>query len=363
MKIIIKYILTNMKERKVRTVVMLLSVLLSSSLLFVSFSIGTSYESAQQKMARGMYGDASVSVTALNGSVELDDNTVPDIPEIKAKAGILKQAAMYSEGGYYEAVDLVSAHLEQLNRINRPRMLDESSITGFSGNQIILPDRFTSKFGISKGDTVTLLINNIPVSFEVFGIAAYDTLFLRQTRGATALVPLDLLTDMAQQTQKYSEILLEPADGVTAGELKSCLDEKLPQDRYHVSETVNEAQIAADARQKSMPFFLISFFALTMSVFIIYSSYKVITLDRLPVIGTFRSIGAEKRTVTSILLAESVISRSFFADSSYMLSFSVLCSCVCSRLISPSVSSWHKQDNTLMHQSPGHIQRRTPYNF
>ena len=63
------------------------------------------------------------------------------------------------------------------------------------------------------------------------------------------------------------------------------------------------------------------------------------------------------------LLLKSVVSRSFFADSSYMLSFSVLCSCVCSRLISPSVSSWHKQDNTLMHQSPGHIQRRTPYNF
>ena len=66
------------------------------------------------------------------------------------------------------------------------------------------------------------------------------------------------------------------------------------------------------------------------------------------------------RTVLSFLF---LISRSFFADSSYMLSFSVLCSCVCSRLISPSVSSWHKQDNTLMHQSPGHIQRRTPYNF
>ena len=62
-------------------------------------------------------------------------------------------------------------------------------------------------------------------------------------------------------------------------------------------------------------------------------------------------------------LALGKVSRSFFADSSYMLSFSVLCSCVCSRLISPSVSSWHKQDNTLMHQSPGHIQRRTPYNF
>ena len=48
MKIILKYILTNIKERKLRTTVMFLSILLSSMLLFVSFSIGASYESAQQ---------------------------------------------------------------------------------------------------------------------------------------------------------------------------------------------------------------------------------------------------------------------------------------------------------------------------
>ncbi len=56
MKIIIKYILTNVKEKKMRTGVMILSILLSSTLLFVSFSIGASYESAQQKMARGNGG-------------------------------------------------------------------------------------------------------------------------------------------------------------------------------------------------------------------------------------------------------------------------------------------------------------------
>uniref|UniRef100_UPI00402A5DCA substrate-binding domain-containing protein n=1 Tax=Mediterraneibacter gnavus TaxID=33038 RepID=UPI00402A5DCA len=75
----------------------------------------------------------------------------------------------------------------------------------------------------------------------------------------------------------------------------------------------------------------------------------------------FHLVADKKLNVVSKQTAN--FSRSFFADSSYMLSFSVLCSCVCSRLISPSVSSWHKQDNTLMHQSPGHIQRRTPYNF
>ena len=38
------------------------------------------------------------------------------------------------------------------------------------------------------------------------------------------------------------------------------------------------------------------------------------------------------------------------------------CSCICSRLISPSVSSWHKQDNTSICQNGEHIQHRTPYN-
>ena len=68
MKIILKYILTNIKERKLRTAVMFLSVLLSSMLLFVSFSIGASYESAQQKMARGMAGSAVLSVRAAGES-------------------------------------------------------------------------------------------------------------------------------------------------------------------------------------------------------------------------------------------------------------------------------------------------------
>ena len=56
LKIILKYILTNVKERKARTFVMLLSILLSAMLLFVSFSTGVSYESAQRKMRAAWRG-------------------------------------------------------------------------------------------------------------------------------------------------------------------------------------------------------------------------------------------------------------------------------------------------------------------
>lgn len=284
---------------------MLLSILLSTTLLFVSFSIGASYESAQRKMARGMAGSATLSVTALEGGIEPD--VLPELPGIRASVGMLEGSALYHENGYYETVDLIGAELSTLNEINPPRLADGGEIAGFTGNQVILPDRFTSKYGIKAGDTVTLQIGGQPVALNVAAIAAYDTVFLRHTRGATALLPLSTLSELLGQADGYTELLIEPAEGTTTADLKSELAAALSSAKYRVSEVVNEARIAADARQKSMPFFLISFFSLTMSVFIIYSSYKVITLDRLPVIGTFRSIGATQETVTRILLLESAL--------------------------------------------------------
>lgn len=305
LKIILKYMVTNVKERKTRTAVMLLSILLSAALLFVSFSIGASYESAQRKMARGMAGSATLSVTRSDGGIK--DGILPELSSIHASVGMMEGTALYSENGYYETIDLIAADLRKLSKINPPRLVNGGDISDFSGSQVILPDRFTSKYGIKKGDTITLQVGETPISFTVAEIAAYDTVFLRHTRGATALVPLSTLSGLLDQTEGYTEILVEPAKGVTTAELKNELAAMLPSEEYQVSEVINEAQIEADARQKSMPFFLISFFSLTMSVFIIYGSYKVITLDRLPVIGTFRSIGATQKAVTGILLLESML--------------------------------------------------------
>lgn len=305
MKIILKYIFTNVKEHKARTFVMLLSIFLSAVLLFVSFSIGISYENAQRKMARGMAGSAAISVTSTEGYIDIDD--IPKLSSIDTSVGILEKTVLYYENGYYETIDLIATDIEQLNQINPPRLADGKEISNFFGNQIILPNRFTSKYKIEKGDTITLQIDRKPINLEVSEIAVYDNVFLRHTRGATALIPLSTLSTILGQTDIYNKILIKPTNGISTSDLKNELILALSDNKYQVSEIVNELQIVSDARQKSMPFFLISFFSLTMSVFIIYSSYKVITLDRLPIIGTFRSIGATKKDVIRILMLESLL--------------------------------------------------------
>ncbi|MDV9723442.1 FtsX-like permease family protein [Clostridioides difficile] len=306
MKIILKYTFTNIKERKIRTAVMLLSIVLSTVLLFVSFSIGLSYESAQRKMAKGMSGTATISVQSKNPDILTNLEDIPDLNAIKSKVGVLESSAIYNKGGYYEEFSLIAADLSQLNKINKPRLENGDSITDFSGDKIILPNRFTSKYKIKKGDSITLQIYGKSYTFQVSDIASYDTVFLRHTRGVNALLPKETLSKIINKGSGYTRVLIESEEEMTEN-LVNKLSEELSTEKYTVSNTINETKIISDARQKTMPFFLISFFALTLSIFIIYSSYKVITLERLPFIGTFRSIGANEKTVTHILMLESIL--------------------------------------------------------
>lgn len=175
MPILFKYLWKNGTEHKMRAAVMLCSVLLSTTLLFVSLSSGTSYESAQRKMARGMAGSATISLTAVEGAIYTTD--LPALSAIGNYVGILEQSALYHEDGYYETIEIIAADLTQLNQINPPRLLDCQMEAGFTGQQVILPERFTAKYGIEMGDKITLQINGEPVRLKVGAIAAYDTVF------------------------------------------------------------------------------------------------------------------------------------------------------------------------------------------
>lgn len=311
MRIICKYVLNNIRERKLRTIVLLLSIVLSTTLLFVSLAIGDSYESAQQKMAKGSAGKATISVSIkqdANGNIVwISEKEIPRITSIKNQVGFITTSSLFSENGYYENIDLIAADLNGLNSINKPRLSGNAELTDLTGNSIVLPEKFTTKYNLKPGDIVPLTIGGKKYEFKLAAVASYDTVFLRSTRGFNALVPKGTLSRILNVADGYSKILIQPADGVGTDKLKTELSSSLSSKKYNVAKVYDEAQVASDAKQKSLPFYLICFFSLTMSIFIIFSSYKVITLERLPVIGTFRSIGASEKATTQILMFESLI--------------------------------------------------------
>lgn len=110
---------------------MMLSILLSTVLLFVSFLIDTSYENAQRKMARGIAGIAIVFVSAKDTNLLVDLSDIPEVSSIQTKVGMLKGRALYHENGYYEIIDLVASDLTLLNQINKPRLTGGGEIKLF----------------------------------------------------------------------------------------------------------------------------------------------------------------------------------------------------------------------------------------
>ena len=55
----------------------------------------------------GAAGSATVSVTAVNGGIDI--GIIPELPGIRTVAGVMEGSALYHENGYYETVDLIAA--------------------------------------------------------------------------------------------------------------------------------------------------------------------------------------------------------------------------------------------------------------
>ena len=77
--------------------------------------------------------------------------------------------------------------------------------------------------------------------------------------------------------------------------------------RYVVEEPFTAEVLNEYLQFLVVPLYLMTIMVLFISVFIIYSTFKVITTERLPVIGTFRSIGATRKMTDIILIGESLL--------------------------------------------------------
>lgn len=310
MSIFLKFIFRNLYERKLRTIVMILSIVLSTALLFASLAVGESYMNCHEKLLRGMAGKATVSVMPQlreDGKVSyVKEDIIVDSAGIKNKVGIMQTYGLFTKENNFESFDLIAADLEKLGKINKMRLLKEKNFEKFAGDEIVIPQNFSKKYNISLGDNVTFKIMDNNKTFTVVAIAANDNIFLRKEAGYTAILPKETLEKILNVKDEYNKILIETAEETNIDTFIFKLTNEVSAN-YKVSKTIDQQELKASKKSKSMPFLLISFFSLVMSIFIIFSSYKVITIERMPNIGTFRSVGATEKKVKKILIMESLI--------------------------------------------------------
>jgi putative ABC transport system permease protein len=85
---------------------------------------------------------------------------------------------------------------------------------------------------------------------------------------------------------------------------REAIKERLTQDfpDYTVDYGINDAVIASETQNYVMPFRISSVVVVFMCMFIIFTAFNLITLERIPIVGTLRSIGCTRKRINTILI-------------------------------------------------------------
>lgn len=308
MGIIFKFTIRNIKEKKFRTFLILFSIMISSALFFASGAMSGSVAQIMVDRIRSSVGSSEITIHA-NEKSPSGYMTTSAAEAFREDMDFI--AGNFFSQGLYKTdsketvkIDLNGYVFSELQLMNPVAFAEEYKLYPFSGKKIILSSATAEKLKLKIGDSMDLKINDVKHRFVLCGIAQPKGVFLEDGRVNNAVVPRETLAALYDAKGRVSAIHLKPKDMSRKQELIENLSKAYG--RYTVRETIPEEDIRRGSDTFNVPFMMMVVMVLVISVFIIYTSFRVITTEMLPIIGTFRSIGATKRMTDLVLLTESV---------------------------------------------------------
>jgi putative ABC transport system permease protein len=309
LNIIVKFILKNIREKKLRTLLITVSVAVSCALFFASNNISDSYKASYVTMMRASVGNSDIVLYPEQKSpskfLKLD------------KAERVKDRADYIIGTMNGSgslridknnvinISFRGIEYDDLMLMNPVVLTEKGSLTPFNGNKIIISEKTAKKYDLQTGKKLNILIGEQRHDFTIAAIASSSSYFKTEQENVIGIVPRETLAKLSSAEGKASSIYIKAK---SSEDIKKLIEDlKVDYKGYGVSESIDEKELDSELGMVKTAFSMMLVVVLIMSMFIIYTAFKVITMERMPVIGTFRSIGATKAMTNLVLILESII--------------------------------------------------------
>ncbi|MCX7711019.1 MAG: ABC transporter permease [Clostridia bacterium] len=309
MQIVFKFLIKNIWEKKFRTFLILFSVMMSSALFFSSIAISDNVVKMFLSQAKQRFGSAEIIIH------EGEKSPTPFIYTETAKSyrdqmdyiiGVVQSVGFFKFNRDEKiTVNIEGISIEDLQTMNPITLAEQVDFEPFKGDKIIISKNTAEKYSLKLGETLELDINKVKYRFKICGIAQPQGFFLEGGQVTNAVVPKETMASILEAPGKSNMIYIKLKDTSKTKEMINNLSKVYK--RYIVEEPVSEEELRHETASISTGFMLMTVIVLFMGIFIIYTSFKVITMERLPVIGTFRSIGATRKTTDWVLLSESIL--------------------------------------------------------
>ncbi|MBP3887427.1 MAG: ABC transporter permease [Cellulosilyticum sp.] len=309
MNIILKYIIRSSMEKKSRTLLIILAIAVSGALFYASLAIKENLEVTYTENFLQSVGNADLMIVPNEDSPseyfsnQLVRQIEQDTTYIISK--ITKTLNYKVSIKRNDMLQITGMNLEDYEKNNTLALLEKGDVEPFKGNKIIISKKTAQHYGLEIGDTMPFKIRDRIRNYEVVGIAGGQGMFLDESHMKYGLVPYDKFSAYLDTNKYPNTIYIKLRDESKLDEIMTKLQRIYP--KYDIKEPFTQEDLDEKTGMLSMSLLFMTIMVSFMSIFIIYSSFKVIMLQKLPHLGTFRSVGADKSKINQVMFLESGI--------------------------------------------------------
>ena len=295
MKIVFKHILRNIWSKKGRSFLIVLALTVATTVFTLNLTLPDELVLKIQQTLRSVYGDVDIAM----GTVE--EFSINDIELGDEEIRVTK--SMNLEGLYNDKpIAIQGLNIEEAKNF---RMLNDD-VPNLLGNQVVISERQAKEHGFNEGQKLKVTFEDKEYVFEIVKIV--------ENKGLNSLtVEYPQFICNIEEAAKIRELSSDMTDAIfidvieegKTSDYADFLGEH--NDNYMVEMLADEESIKESCEFVSYLLLMIFVMATIMIMFVVSSLNKIIIAERMPVIGTFRSIGATRGKMNGILILENVV--------------------------------------------------------
>jgi putative ABC transport system permease protein len=309
MLILLKHILRNIRQNKFRSILIIISLAISTMVLFLNLTIKDDLVKKYTSVLQGAYQDYDL-VAYSNAS---DDNGFfqqeeMDLSGIDADHILYISAAfgVYMQEEENLTINLLGVDRQMLQDTNLCRLEEKSKdYNPANEGQILISRKTADKFDWKLDDIITIYTKDGEHELTIAGIAQTSGFFLTEFDNFYIITPRDFTSRCSGEENSIAQVIIDlPKDSDLKGveENFENANHDFGMDVLTDSDSIENALTTINQLLT-----IILCMVIGLNIFIIASITKLIMATRIPVVGTFRSVGASKRKMNFILILENAV--------------------------------------------------------
>jgi putative ABC transport system permease protein len=303
---VLKLTFANIRQKKFRSVLIVLSIVLSAALMYAVLSISTQTTRIFEQKIRKEAGNAQLMIIPAENSGE---QYIPEL-DFDSVEGMEYHIPLVAAYGYSKLKDEMTPVLftgmssEDYDTNYGLEFLDTTA-PNLSENQVFIGREAADVYQLASGDELEVTIGGAVCKFTVAGIVEDRNNNLSYDPGILELVASrETLADILGLEEKVSGYYIRSDARTAPADLQSELEKVFP--KLQVKDVMDSSDYKQMLEMIVTSLLLMVLAVVMVSAFIIHSSFKIIAIERMPLMGTLRSIGATRKMTVRTLLFEAV---------------------------------------------------------